>query len=381
MHDRESQRALRGRGAPILAGLGLLGLLSLLCPAAGQAQPAPAAPTAPLGPAAPAAPPVPAASGAPATPAAPAEPAAERPWAAGVSESEQALALEIYVAGNTEFAEARFAQALAKYREAIAHWDHPAIRFNMAVSLINLGQVVEAREQLEQSFAYGASALGAEAHAQAITYRKLLDAQLARVTISCPEPGAVVTLDGKPLFTGPGSATRYLLPGAHQVVATKPGLQAALQTLALTAGTPATLELRPTLALAAATPLVRRWAPWKPWAILGGGGALAGLGTLFYFSARSGFDDYDRGVARRCPSGCSAEMLASFEELTDERRGAERNQVIAFSLFAVGGAAVIAGVTGLLLNQPRAQPVPKAAARLHLTPVAGGAVVSTTWGF
>ncbi len=42
-----------------------------------------------------------------------------RPWAAGVSESEQAIALELYVAGNLEFTESRFAQALAKYKEAI----------------------------------------------------------------------------------------------------------------------------------------------------------------------------------------------------------------------------------------------------------------------
>lgn len=366
VRDREMKRDMwHSRGV-------IIALLLLLCPATGRAQPAQQQPTAE----APPAPPAP-----PAAPAAGDAPAAERPWAAGVPERAQALALEIYVAGNAEFAESRFAQALAKYREAIAHWDHPAIRFNMAVCLINLGQVVEAREQLEQSFAHGSAALGAEAHTQAVTYRKLLDAQLSHVTISCPEPGAAVTLDGKPLFTGPGAATRYLLPGEHQVVATKPGLQAALQTLTLTAGTPATLELRPTLALPAATPLVRRWAPWKPWAVLGGGGALSGLGALFYVAAKSGFDSYDSGVARRCPSGCSAEMLAGYDELTDEKRGAERNQVIAFSLFAVGGAAVVAGVVGLLLNQPRAQPGPKASATLHLAPVSGGAVFSTAWGF
>src|ERR1041384_5557334 len=70
---------------------------------------------------------------------------APRPWAAGVSESEQAVALKLYVAGNLEFAESRFAQALAKYKEAIQHWEHPAIRYNMAVCLINLDQPLEAK--------------------------------------------------------------------------------------------------------------------------------------------------------------------------------------------------------------------------------------------
>jgi Tetratricopeptide repeat len=317
-----------------------------------------------------------------AQPSPPPAPAVEspRPWAAGVSEREQALALEIYVAGNTEFAESRFAQALARYREAIAHWDHPAIRFNMAVCLINLGQPIEAREQLERSLAHGVPALGAEAHAQAITYRKLLDAQLTHVTISCPEPGAQVTLDGKPLFTGPGSATRYLLPGAHQVVAAKPGMQAALHALSLTAGGTTALELRPTLALPALPQMERRWATWKPWAVMGGGGALLGLGALSYFSAKSSFEAYDRGVAERCPSGCSAMMLAEYDELTERKASAERKQLVAFSLFAAGGGAVVAGVVGLLLNQPRVRP-DENPAPLTLSPVAGGATVSTAWSF
>jgi hypothetical protein len=308
-----------------------------------------------------------------------ATPEQPRPWAAGVSESEQALALEIYVAGNAEFAESRFAQALAKYRDAVTHWDHPAIRFNIAVCLINLGQPIEAREQLEKGLAFGIPPLGPEAHAQAITYRKLLDAQLTRLTISCPEPGAQVTLDGKPLLTGPGSATRYLLPGEHQVVATKPGMQASLQTLILTAGTPAAVELRPAIERAARPQMVRRWATWKPWAVLGSGGGFLGLGALSYFTASGDFAAYDRGVAARCPAGCSAAMLAEYG-LADKKQRAEREQVIAVSLFAVGGCAVVAGVVGLLLNQPRvkleARPVP-----LTIAPVAGGAVIATAWGF
>lgn len=305
---------------------------------------------------------------------------APRPWAAGVSELEQAIALELYVAGNSEFAESRFAQALAKYREAIRHWDHPAIRFNMTVCLINLGQPIEAREHLERSLTYGAGALGADAHAQAVTYRKLLDAQLTHVTISCPEPEAQVTLDGQPLFTGPGTAERFLLPGEHQVVATKPGMQAALQTLALVAGKPVSLELRPTLALATPPRMARRWATWKPWAVLGSGGAIIGLGAVGYFAARSDFAAYDREVEARCPSGCSAAMLAEQAGLARTKDRAELKQVIAFSLFSVGGAAVVAGVVGLLLNQPRAQLEAKPSP-LTIAPVSGGGTVSMSWGF
>ena len=57
-----------------------------------------------------------------------------KPWAAGVPEPEQEIALAIYKEGNAEFEQARYQQALEKYREAIKHWEHPAIRFNMVVT-------------------------------------------------------------------------------------------------------------------------------------------------------------------------------------------------------------------------------------------------------
>lgn len=343
-------------------GAGLLGLVMQVSLAFAQEAPAaPAKPAAPSG----------------AAPAATTSPDVDRPWAAGVAETEQARALEIYVAGNTEFAESRFAQALAKYREAIEHWDHPAIRFNMAVCLIHLGLPIEARDHLEKSLAYGMPALGADAHAQAATYRKLLDAQLTHLTISCTEPGAQVSLDGKPLFTGPGTATRYLLPGEHQVVATKPGLQADLQTLTLSAGVPAKIELRPAIARMSSPQLVRRWPTWKPWAVLGSGGALAGIGALAYVAAKRDFDAYDRGVASRCPAGCTAAMLTEYG-LADEKSAGERMQVVAFSHFVAGGGAVVAGVVGLILNQPRVRREP-GPPPLRLVPAADGATIMLAW--
>src|SRR5688572_27157182 len=144
--------------------------------------------------------------------------AMSRPWASGVSQARQVRALQLHAEGNAEFLDSRFAKALAKYREAIKHWDHPAIRFNMAVSLINLDRLVEARDDLEQALAYDAAPLGDGVYRQALTYRKLLDAQLVKLTVICKEQSAEVTIDGKYLFTEPGAAVRYLLPGDHQIV-------------------------------------------------------------------------------------------------------------------------------------------------------------------
>jgi hypothetical protein len=172
-------------------------------------------------------------------------PANARSWAEGVSESAQAMAFELYSAGNREFVELRYSQALAKYHEAIRHWDHPAIRFNIAVCLINLDQLVEARDNLERSLAHGIAALGADAYVQALAQRTLLDGKLARLTLHCPEPDEEVMIDGKLVFKGPGTVEQFLLPGEHQVVATKAGFLPASRKIVLAAGASAAFEIRP----------------------------------------------------------------------------------------------------------------------------------------
>src|SRR5262249_45044475 len=126
----------------------------------------------------------------------------DKPWAVGVPQAEQDSALAMYRDGNGEFEESRYAQAVTKYREAGKHWDHPAIRFNMAVSLINLDQPLEAYENLTAALKFGAAPIGNEAFAQAQTYKKLLDGQLTHLKITCDVDGAEVTLDGQPILHG-----------------------------------------------------------------------------------------------------------------------------------------------------------------------------------
>src|SRR5439155_9990662 len=119
---------------------------------------------------------------------------------------------------------------------AVKHWDHPAIRFNMAVALVNLDQPLEAYEDLEAAMKFGAAPLGNDAYAQGLTYKKLLDGQLTHLRVTCALDGAEVTLDGQPLLHGRGEATRLLLPGSHQVVAAKPGFLTETSALVLVPG-------------------------------------------------------------------------------------------------------------------------------------------------
>jgi hypothetical protein len=304
-----------------------------------------------------------------------------RPWAADVSEAEQATARELLAAGNHEFMESRFAQALAIYREAIKHWDHPAIRYNMAVCLINLDQLVEARDNLERSLAYGAAALDGDNYSQGLGYRKLLDAQLAHIKITCQEPGAEVRLDGKLLFTGPGTAEQFVMAGEHQVVAIKQGFVPVSKTLFLAAGKRSTHDVS-SLEVKATTRVERRWSRWKPWAVLAGGAVLGGVGALSYLAAQRDYEAYNRGIASRCGgvNGCDRDTLAGFTDLHRIEDRADREQIAAFTLFAVGGGAAVAGAVGALINQPRIQV--EASRRLPaVTASSTGATVSIHWRF
>ena len=61
---------------------------------------------------------------------------AEKPWARGVSKERRAKAQALLERGNTAFLANRFKEALELYEEAVAAWDHPAIRFNAVRALV-----------------------------------------------------------------------------------------------------------------------------------------------------------------------------------------------------------------------------------------------------
>jgi hypothetical protein len=283
---------------------------------------------------------------------------APKPWAVGVSDAEQTRALEIYKQANAEFEEARYAQALAMYRDAIKHWDHPAIRFNMVVCLVNLDQPLEAFEDLEIALKYGAGPISAAVYEQGLTYQKLLLGQLAKVEVTSKEPGAEVTFDGAKLFTAPGDVTKLVLPGNHQIVATKPGFLPTTTPLVLLGGKTVVADV--TLTRLAPTAVVRRWSPWKPWVVFGAGAAVAVTGGLLEWRSHSNFESYNAGFSSACSTGCGGPtepaIPASLSSL--ERRARIENDA-AVTMLAVGGVALVAGAIGLYINQPYATTLEK----------------------
>jgi hypothetical protein len=281
--------------------------------------------------------------------------AEDKPWADGVSEAAQSAALELYRKGNELFEQALYLEALQQYEVALRSWDHPSIRYNAAVCLINLGRDDEAYENLMAALRFGGAPLSKELQQQAHTYEGLLTRRLAELEVQCKEPQAKVMLDGKQLLDCPGTQTRKLKPGLHQIVGEKPGYETDSRAIELPAGKKTTLVLELNV-IASKGRLVRRWNKYVPLYVLAGGAAV-GLAVIpFSLKALSARDEYDAQFRAYCPMGCNpaTTLDAAQQANLDEIEGRKKQWAgLAYAAMAVGGVGIAAGFTMVLLNQPR----------------------------
>jgi hypothetical protein len=286
-----------------------------------------------------------------------------RPWAVGVPQDKQTSAFARFNQGNEAFARDDFQTAVARYREALAEWAHPAIRGNLAIALIHLDQPIEAYAQLESAFAFGAAPFDTTVYNQLQTNYKLLRGQLARIEIRGDVAGAVVLLDGVERTAG----KHVIKAGAHELVARKPGFLTFTSRVVAAADTDTVIDVR-LVPLEDASKLVRRWPAWKPWAVTAGGAALVLVGVGFELAAQSNVDDYELEVARACPSGCEESSLPGAVRGLKSR--ARWQNVAGIASLTIGGLGVAAGITAVLLNQPRRQRVDESG-RVVFAPMLG----------
>jgi hypothetical protein len=273
----------------------------------------------------------------------------DRPWADGVPETEQTRAYELFGQGNDLLEKGLYAPALDLYRQAIGHWDHPTIRYNMAVALINLQQTLDAYDNLEKSLRFGAAALEPDIYKQALAYQRLLGGQVVELTIACTRAGARISLDGHDLFTCPGTRIERLLAGGHRLVGEQSGYLTRTINLALSGGERRTLAME-LMTLEQSTVSRRRWSRWKPWAVIGGGAAVGLAGLGFTLQSRATLRSYDHAVAVLC-----GETPCNESELPANVRNAygrgRRYGKIGIGLLATGGAVAAAGVVLVILNR------------------------------
>ncbi|HSD87654.1 MAG TPA: hypothetical protein VLB44_09065 [Kofleriaceae bacterium] len=290
-----------------------------------------------------------------------------KPWTAGKSQAEQDAAFALYDKANNLFAQGEYTKALEKYDEAIGKWDHPGIRYNRAICLINLDRPVEALADLTEALKYGEEPLGKDLYVQGISYKKLLSKQVAEVEITTKEKDAKVSLDGKPLTLAGGRATRMLVVNdSHEVIASKPGYETSRNPLdRLPAGQKTTVEIK-------LQPL--EGGRWKPWAVMAGGAVVSGVGVYLYMDGRRDIDKYEKAVANTCPCTDEADLESRGNIPHDLPGTARQKQIIGISAIAVGGATFATGIALVVRGRGRATRVAPAVGR-----DSAGVSISGSW--
>lgn len=304
-----------------------------------------------------------------------------QPWSVGVTEAQKATAKKHLDAGNALFLDKKYAEALDKYKAAVAAWDHPAIRFNIVRCLIQLDRPVDASDNLKLALKYGAAPLEEAVYAEALAYEKLLANQIGELAVACSQPEVKISLDGQALATCPAKESRRVAPGPHQLVATGKGLLTRTVDVVVIGGKSqeVTVKLDP---LRAGAKIEHRWAQWVPWVVFGSGFGVAAIGAALDLSAVSDRDSYDRTVNQNCAvTACPAgdPRIAGVADLKDR---AETKSTIAVSVMIAGGATIAAGAVMLYLNRGR-EVYPTTVEKLtpSVTPMPGGATLnlSRSW--
>lgn len=267
----------------------------------------------------------------------------EKPWAKGVTAEQQKAALAVFREGNAALKDGVFADAAAKYREALGHWDHPAIHYNLALSLRTLDQPIEQREHLIAAMKFGPDPLEAAKFNNAKIMLEVVERQLARVQLKCEEPGAQVVMDGKQLFVAPGAYDGYVRPGPHTIVATKSGFLTYQASKSLPFGELSSFEIK-LFRAADLTKYKRRWSQVVPWSVVAAGLVVGVAGGGMHYGAKASFDSFDQKV----------EELGGSEP-TDTLKGQQSTgyalQSTAMVAYGVGGAALVTGAVLLYLNR------------------------------
>lgn len=280
---------------------------------------------------------------------------AERPWAKGVSKENQDTAVRLFMEGNSYLNDGIFTKAVETYKQALAHWDHPAIHYNMALALTKLDRPIEVELSLQKAISFGPDPLETpDKFEHAKEYLVLNAKQLAWIDVTCDKVGAKVSIDGKEVFTvQPGKPNRYegrVTIGKHTIVAEKTGYNAQVDAPYIEPGQKFRIELKLYTA-EELTRYKRRWnATWMPYAVIGGGVLLGATGALLNMSAQSSFDDFDAEIAR-CNDEASGGGCAQSGKLDDLKSSGESKRTLGYVGYGLAGAAVVTGAVLVYLNR------------------------------
>ena len=269
------------------------------------------------------------------------------PWSKDVSEADQKRALELFHEGSALHEQDKYADAVDKYEQALRHWDNPSIHFNMALCLINMRQMLLAWQHLEKALRFKEEGLGKRLFTEAMSYRAVLESSLADLTVRWEQPEIKVMVDGAEVVNG---KSKKLLPGSHQLVASRPGYTPLSRALVLPAGKPDVEEVALELEKVKVQRdnYERRWAWWVPWSVEGGAVALALVAAGIYVSADNQIKNFDVALKDRCPMGCMV-IPSDLQHVHDSAR---TKSGVAIGMWVGAGAVAIGGGVMAIMNRP-----------------------------
>jgi len=279
--------------------------------------------------------------------AAPAEPT---PWSVGVSAAEQQAAFKPFSEGNAFLKDSLFKLAADKYLEALKHWDHPGIHFNLALALFSLDQPEQVYWHLKKAIAYGEGPLDADKIERANAYITLLEQQLTPIVVKCDQAGTAVRMDGQVLFTAPGKYEAWVRAGEHTWSASKPGYELTQRTLVLKPETPVTVELQ-VYQEEELTTSKRRYSFWVAGVPLLAGAAVLGGGIAMNFVAQDTMNQFEQKLTEDCGISSTQPSCPPSTEANDLKNQAEIFQVVSVAGMATGGAAIATGLLLVSLNR------------------------------
>jgi tetratricopeptide (TPR) repeat protein len=291
-----------------------------------------------------------------------------------VSKTDEECALREFHLGNDFLNNGLFPGSVARYREALHCWDHPAIHYNLALAQINLDQPIEVFEQLNEAIKYGSDPIGQDKFDHAKEYLKLVAGQLADIEVSCSKPGAKIAVDGKEVFVAPGSYKAKVRVGKHTFFGDKEGYNARVIAPFIGPGETFRIELK-LYTVEELTRYRRKWdRTWMPYTVIGAGALIGIVGGIFELSARSSYNDFDTAVAKcnTTAMGCAA----STPGLLDMRNSGNTKRTIGYVGYGVAGAAIVTGAVLAYLNRrtayqirPEDREEEKAEAAVSIAPI------------
>ncbi len=300
--------------------------------------------------------------------------------AAAATDEEKAGARAAATQGHAAFENKRWAESLDLFARAESLVHSPVHLLYEARALVQLGQLVKAREtylSITRDESTSSSAAVLKAREDAAKEQALLEPRLANLTVKLAGPGAAeasVVMDGVKVPSALIGVERPADPGPHTLQATGNGVASDAQTISLQEGGAATvtLKLEPTPGSASVEVPSSAQSPatatttsaldasndsesgngLRTASYVAFGVGVVGLaaGTVFGLQAKSKYSDGNALCNNQDPCQLSASDAQRREQLGKDGDSAKTISIIGF---VAGGVGVAAGTTFLILSRKK----------------------------